>query len=314
MGLGAAMTVSVAVIAAVTLLPAVLSLLGHRIDSGKVPFVKQRDDSEAARETMLMARLARTVTRHPWWIGGTATLVLVVLALPVLNIRLGSSDAGSNPSGSTTRKAYDLLTEGFGAGFNGPLLVAVDQSSDPGAAASLVPALRSTPGVASVQAPVTNETGDTAIVTVIPTTSPQAEETTNLVDRLRSDTVPGVLAGTGATAYVGGQTAAFEDIAARLSSRLPLFLASVIGIIFVLMATSFRSIVVAAKAAITTLLSAAAAFGVLVAVFQEGWGAGLLGLDSTGPIEAFLPAIVFAIIFGLATDYEVFLMSRIREE
>ena len=168
MGLGAAMTVLVAVIAAVTLLPAVLSLLGHRIDKGKVPFVKVRDDSEAAREHTLIARLGQFVTRHPAWVGGVATLVLVVLALPVLGIRLGSSDAGANPTSSTTRQAYDLLTEGFGPGFNGPLLVAVDQRSDPDAAAGLVPVLRSTPGIASVADPVVNEAGDTAIVTAIP--------------------------------------------------------------------------------------------------------------------------------------------------
>ena len=314
MGLGAAMTVASAVVAAVTLLPAVLGLLGHRIDSGKVPFVKRSDASEAARERTLIARTGRFVTRHPWWVGGVATLVLVAMAFPVLNVRLGSSDAGSNSADTTTRQAYDLLTEGFGPGFNGPLLVAVDQADDPAAAEALVTALRAAPGVASVDAPALNRAGDTAVITVFPTTSPQAEQTKELVDRLRSQVVPEALAGTGAAAYVGGQTAAFEDIAARLSDRLPIFLAAVIGIIFLLITMAFRSVVIAAKAAITTLMSAAAAFGILVAVFQEGWGASLIGLDSTGPIESFLPAIVFAILFGLATDYEVFLVSRIREQ
>ncbi len=314
MGLGAAITVASAVAAAVTLLPAVLSLLGHRIDSGRVPFVKASDASEAAREGTLVARLGRFVTRHPWWVGGVATLVLVVLALPVLNVRLGSSDAGSNATDTTTRQAYDLLSEGFGPGVNGPLLVAVDQAAAPDAAETLAAELRSTEGVASVSPPAPNESGDTAVITVFPTTSPQAEETKQLVDRLRSEVVPETLGASGAAAYVGGQTAAFEDIAARLTDRLPIFLVAVIGIIFLLITMAFRSVVVAAKAAITTLLSAAAAFGILVAVFQEGWGASLIGLDSTGPIESFLPAIVFAILFGLATDYEVFLVSRIREQ
>ncbi len=314
MGLGAAITVGVAVVAAVTLLPAILGLLGHRIDSGRLPFMRHRDDSESTRENSTVARFGRFVTRRPWATGGTAVIVLLALALPAATVQLGSSDAGSNPVGTTTRAAYDLLAEGFGPGFNGPLLVAVDQRSDPGAAEAVAAAVRDTEGIASVSAPAVNEAGDTAVITAYPTTSPQSEQTAALVHDLRDRVVPAALGDGGASAFVGGQTAAYEDIATILEGRQPIFLLTVIGIIFALITMAFRSVVVAAKAALTTLLSALAAFGVLVAVFQHGWGAGLLGVDSTGPIESFLPVIIFAILFGLSTDYEVFIMSRIREE
>jgi putative drug exporter of the RND superfamily len=228
------------------------------------------------------------------------TLVgLVVLALPALGwVQLGSSDAGSNPTSTTTRRAYDLLSDGFGPGFNGPLLVSVDQRGAPGAADRLATAFRADPGVASVAAPVLNESKDTAQVVVYPTTPPTSERTKALVDRLRDDVVPRTLASTGAEAYVGGQTAAFQDIAARVLGRFPLFLLVAVGIIFLILSMAFRSIVIAAKASLTTVLSALAAAGILVAVFQLGWGAELIGIDTTGPIESFLPVIVFAILFG----------------
>jgi RND superfamily putative drug exporter len=314
LGLGAAITVMVTVVAAVTLLPAVLSLLGHRIDKGRVPFVGGRDDSHEARMNSRMARWARLVTGRPIPFATIATVVLLIIALPALDARLGSSDAGSSPPDTTIRQAYDLLAEGFGPGFNGPLVVAVEQPAGGDAAERLAATLREVPGVASVPDPVVNRAGDTAVVTVFPTTSPQSAETADLVASLRGETVPRALEGTGARAFVGGQTAAFEDISARISDRLPWFLLSVIGITVLLISMAFRSVVIAVKAALTTLLSALAAFGVLVAVFQKGWGASLIGLDTTGPIESFLPVIVFAILFGLSMDYEVFLVSRIREE
>jgi putative drug exporter of the RND superfamily len=314
MGFGAAITVFTAVVAANTLLPAVLSLLGHRIDRGKVPFVRQQDDSHAGRQRTLAARWGRFVTRHAVAVTATTVIGLVVLALPALGVQLGSSDAGSNPTSMTTRRAYDLLSDGFGPGFNGPLLVSVDQRGAPGAANRLTAAFREDPGIASVAPPVLNEAKDTAQVTVYPTTSPTSDGTESLVERLREDVVPRTLAGTGGQAYVGGQTAMFQDIADRVLGRLPLFLLVAVGITFLILSMAFRSIVVALKASLTTLLSALAAFGVLVAVFQFGWGAELIGLDTTGPIESFLPVIVFAILFGLSMDYEVFLVSRIREE
>jgi len=315
LGVGAAITVVTAVIAAITLLPAVLSLLGHRVDKGKVPFIRQQDDSLESRRRSLPARWARFVTRNAWPATVVSLLILIVLALPAIGwVHLGSSDAGSNPTSATTRRAYDLLAEGFGPGFNGPLLVAVDQTGVPDTAKRLAAVFRDTPGVASVPAPSLNDAKDTAQVIVYPTTPPDSERTKSLVDRLRSDVIPDTLDTSGATAYVGGSTAAFEDIADQILGRFPLFLLVVVGITFVMLSMAFRSVVVALKASVTTLLSALAAAGILVAMFQFGWGNGLIGLDSTGPIESFLPVIVFAILFGLSMDYEVFLVSRIREE
>ncbi|MFQ5425992.1 MAG: MMPL family transporter, partial [Gaiellales bacterium] len=314
LGLAASITVVVAVAAAITLLPAILSLLGPRIGKGKVPFVKSRDDSPEARERALIARWGRFVTSHPWLMGGIALTLLAILIIPLGWARLGSSDAGSNPEGTTAREAYDLLVDGFGPGFNGPLLIAVDQVGSPGAADQLTAVLRETPGLASVADPALNDAGDTAVVIAFPETSPQSEETSELVVTLREDVVPDALAGSGAIAYVGGQTAAFDDIATRINDRFPIFLLVVLGITFFVLTMAFRSIVIATKASIATLLSALAAFGALVVVFQLGWGIEAVGLDRTGPIESFLPIIVFAILFGLSMDYEVFLVSRIREE
>ena len=313
MGFGAAMSVVTAVLVAVTLLPAVLALLGHRVDRLKVPFVESRKDADA-RERSLPMRWARTVTRHYRAVIPIVLVALLIGALPLAVVRLGFADAGTNPADTTTRQAYDLLAEGFGPGFNGPLLLVVDQTEAPGAGATLAEGLRETEGIANVPPPAVNEAGDTAIVTAFPTTSPQSEETAELVDRMRDELVPDLVGDTGAVTYVGGQTAAFDDISSRIFSRMPLTLLFIIGVTLLLLTMAFRSVVIAIKAALTTLLSALFAFGVLVAVFQEGYGLGLVGLDQTGPIESFLPIIVFAILFGLSMDYEVFLMSRVREE
>ncbi len=314
LGLAASMTVIVAVAAAITLLPAILSLLGPRIGKGRVPLMKPRDDSPQAREKKLVARWGRFVTNHSWLMGGLALVLLIVFIIPLAWLQLGSSDAGTNPEGTTSREAYDLLAEGFGSGFNGPFLIAVDQVDSPGAADQLTAVLRDTPGLASVADPALNDAGDTAVVIAFPETSPQSKETSELVETLRADVVPDALAGTGAVAYVGGQTAAFDDIASQINERFPFFLLVVLGITFLVLTMAFRSIVIATKASIATLLSALAAFGLLVVVFQFGWGIEAVGLDRTGPIESFLPIIVFAILFGLSMDYEVFLVSRIREE
>jgi RND superfamily putative drug exporter len=314
LGLGAAITVATAVAAAVTLLPAILSLIGTRIDRLKVPFVRISDDSEASRENSRMGRWARFVTRNALACAVIVTAVLVILAIPVASAQLGASDAGSSPPDTTTRKAYDLLAEGFGPGFNGPLVIAVDQPAGSDAAVRIAGGLSGVPGIAFVADPLVNESGDAAVITAFPTTAPQDRETQDLVELLRGDVIAAALADADARAYVGGPTAAFEDISQRIYDRMPLFLLAVIGITFVLLSMAFRSVVVAIKAALTTLLSAVAAFGVLIAVFQWGWGQGLIGLDRTGPIESFVPVIVFAILFGLSMDYEVFLVSRIREE
>jgi RND superfamily putative drug exporter len=313
LGFGAASTVVISVAAAVTLLPALLAKLRHRVNSLRVPtFVRQGED-ELTRERSLVARWGRLVTRHPRTALVVALAALVALAVPAASLNLGSSDAGTHAKDTTTRKAYDLLSEGFGPGVNGPLKVAVDQTSDREAAEVLAAAVKETPGVAAVSPPMTNPEGDAAVFQVYPTTKPQSTETKELVDRLRDEVVPETLAGRSAEAYVGGQTAAYEDIATKIETRMPLFLLLVGGVIFLVLAMAFRSVVVALKAALATLLSGMAAIGAIVAVFQEGWGASLVGLDRTGPIESYMPMILFAILFGLSMDYEVFLVSRIRE-
>ncbi len=315
LGFGAAVTVIVAVLVANTLLPAILSLLGHRIDKGKIPFVKPPDDSHSGRQNTFFARLGRWTARNAALCVIVPGLALAALAVPALSaIHLGFSDAGSGSETQTTRRAYDLLADGFGPGFNGPLLVAVDQTADPGAADRIAAAIKADRGVESVADPVANDAGDTAQITVFPTTSPSSSETQDLVERLRDEVLPGALQSTNVTAYVGGGTAAFDDIASRIYSRMPLFLLAAVGITFVILTMAFRSVVVALKASVTTLLSALSAAGILVMIFQFGWGLPAIGLDQTGPIESFLPVIVFAILFGLSMDYEVFLVSRIREE
>jgi putative drug exporter of the RND superfamily len=312
LGIGAAMTVVGAVVTAITLLPAVLSKLGHRVNSLKVPFLKH-DDSSKAIETGAFGRWAKFVTSHPKSVVVATLALLLTLAFPYTDIRLGSADAGTNPSHTTTRKAYDLTAKGFGPGFNGPFLIAVDQKGEPGTADRLAKSLSQTKGIAATSPALLNESGDTAQVIVYPTTSPQSEETSDLLTHLRDDVIPADLQGTHARAYVGGTTASYEDIATTIDSNMLRFYLYVIGITFLVLTMAFRSIVIATKAALTTLLSAFAAFGALTAVFQWGWLNGLIGLDRTGPIESYVPVMVLAILFGLSMDYEVFLASRIRE-
>jgi RND superfamily putative drug exporter len=310
MGYGSAIAVVVAVCTAVTLLPAVLALVGHRIDRLRLPTRRRRPSSGRG----VVARLAGLVERRPKAVLVGVLALLATLAVPVLSINLGTADAGTAPSSTTQRKAYDLVADTFGAGLNGPLLVVVDQSTDPDATPQLAHDLAATPGVASVAPPMVNPAGDTAEITVIPDSAPQSGATSDLVHHLRDTVIPKALKGTTAKAYVGGTTAANEDIATRMADRLPWFLLFVVGILFVVIAMAFRSVVVALKAALTTSLSALAAFGALVAVFQWGWLQGIVGLDRTGPTASFLPIIVLSILFGLSMDYEVFLASRIREE
>ena len=311
MGIGASLTVLTSVAVAVTLLPAVLALLGHRVDRLKIPFIRTPDDSlEAAKQTAV-AGWGRLVTRRAWAFFLVSLGLMLLFASPVVAIHLGAADAGTSPKDLTQRVAYDWLAEGFGPGFNGPLLVAVDGT--PADAATLQKAIVATPNVAFATPPIPNPAKDAALITVYAKSSPQDTATGELVNTLRHTTIPQALAGTGATAHVGGSTAAFDDIANRIFSRIPWFLLFVVGITLVILTMAFRSLVISLKAALTTILSCAASFGVLTLVFQKGVGASLLGLDKTGPIESFLPVIVFALIFGLSMDYEVFLVSRIRE-
>ncbi len=314
LGIGSALGVLTTVLIANSLLLAVLRLLGHKIDRLKVPFLRPVDDSEAAREKTLVARWGRFVTAHARVVFPVVLLLILALASTSTLVRLGASDQGTQPKEQTSRRAYDLLAEGFGPGFNGPIPIVVDVNGDKQAPQKIYDRVQGLQGVASVGEPQLNDEGTVGIVFVTPDSAPQDEATDQLVDRLRNDVVPAATAGGSALAYVSGQTAAFKDIADRIMERLPLFLLYIIGVTFIVLAMAFRSIVVSLTAAITTILSAFVAFGVLTLVVQEGHLLGLTGLDRTGPIETFVPPIAFAILFGLSMDYMVFLMSRIREE
>ncbi len=314
LGIGSSLGVLTTVLIANSLLIAVLRLLGHKIDRLKVPFLPPLDDSEAAREKTLVARWGRFVTANAKVVFPVVLLGLIALASTSALVRLGAADQGTQPTAQTSRRAYDLLAEGFGAGFNGPIPIVVDVNDDAGAPGRIFDGVEELPGVASVGEPQLNDAETVAIVFVTPTSAPQDEATDQLVDRLRGEVVPAAVADSDAVAYVSGQTAAFKDIGDRIMERLPLFLLFVIGVTFVVLAMAFRSIVVSLTAAITTILSAFVGFGVLTLVVQEGHLLGLTGLDRTGPIETFVPPITFAILFGLSMDYMVFLMSRIREE
>jgi putative drug exporter of the RND superfamily len=314
LGIGSALGVLTTVLIANSLLLAVLAKLGHKIDRLKIPFLRQIDDSEAAREKTLIARWGRFVTAHARVIFVVVLLVLLALASTSLLVRLGASDQGTQPEEQTARRAYDLLAEGFGAGFNGPIPIVVDVNDDPEAPQRIYDGVQGLQGVASVDEPQFNDEETVAIVFVKPDSAPQDEETDQLVDRLRDDVVPAATQGGDAVAYVSGLSAAFKDIAERIMERLPLFLLYIIGVTFIVLAMAFRSIVISLTAAITTILSAFVAFGVLTLVVQEGYLMELTGLDRKGPIETFVPPIAFAILFGLSMDYMVFLMSRIREE
>ncbi len=314
LGIGSALGVLTTVLIANSLLLAVLSLLGHKIDRLKVPFLRAVDDSDAGREKTLVARWGRFVTGHARIVFPVVLLLILIVASTSSLVRLGAADQGTQPKNQTSRRAYDLLAEGFGPGFNGPIPIVVDINGDKQAPQKIHDRVQGVPDVATVDKPQLNDPGTVAIIFVTPQSAPQDEATDKLVDRLRHDVVPQATAGGDAVAYVSGQTAAFKDIAKRIVDRMPFFLLYIIGVTFIVLAMAFRSIVVSVKAAITTLLSAFAAFGVLTLVVQEGHLLGLTGLDQTGPIETFVPPIAFAILFGLSMDYEVFLMSRIREE
>jgi RND superfamily putative drug exporter len=302
--IGTSLTVVLSVLAAVTLLPALLGLLGHRVLSRRQRRRLAAQGPEAERASGLAARWSATVERRPRSVAALAVVVMAVLALPLLSLRLGTVDQGNDDASTTTRKAYDLLAEGFGPGFNGPLQVVVNGDSGD----SLVATIRETEGVAqAASAPPAN---GVTVIQVVPTTSPQAEETDRLIDTLRDRVIPEA----GVQAHVGGVTAVSKDFASVTADRLPYFIATIIGLGFVLLLIAFRSVVVPLTAALMNLIAAAASFGVLVAIFQWGWGLDLLGLGQEGPIAAFLPIIMLSLLFGLSMDYQVFLVSRMHEE
>jgi len=314
LGIASALGVLTAVLIANSLLIAVLAKLGHKIDRLKVPLMRPIDDSEAGREKTPIARWGRFVAARARVVFPVVLIVMLALAATSALVQFGASDQGTQPPDQTSRQAYDLLADGFGPGFNGPIPIVVDVNDDPGAPQRIYDSVQGLEGVASVGEPQLNDPGTVAIVFVTPDSAPREQPTRDLVDRLRSDVVPAATEGGDAVAYVAGVTAAFKDIGDQIVERMPFFLLYIIGVTFIVLAMAFRSIVVSGIAAITTILSALVAFGILTLVVQEGHLLSLVGLDRTGPIESFIPPIAFAILFGLSMDYMVFLMSRIREE
>ncbi|WP_280887505.1 MMPL family transporter [Streptomyces sp. LBL] len=302
--IGTSLTVVLSVLAATTLLPALLGFLGPRVLSRRQRRKLAATGPERERASGLAARWSAGVQKRPRRIAALALVVMAVLALPVLSLRLGATDQGNDDTTTTTRKAYDLLAEGFGPGFNGPLQVVTDG----GDTTALVKGIQGTDGVARVAA-LPSARGVT-VIQVVPTTSPQSEETDQLIDTLRDKVIPQA----GAPAHVGGVTAVSKDFATVTGDRLPLFIATIIGLGFLLLLVAFRSLVVPLTAALMNLIAAAASFGVLVAIFQWGWGLDLLSLGKEGPINAFLPVIMLSLLFGLSMDYQVFLVSRMHEE
>ena len=306
-GIALSLVVLVMVLASITLLPALLGLAGHRVNALRVRRVRT-ESGDGWR------RWASHVARHAAAYAVGATVLLIALAAPVTALRLGFPDQGTMPESRTERRAYDLVTDGFGRGANGPLVIAVDTAGDASVIGPLASAVAADPGIASVGPPRVDPTSGVAALVAQPTTSPQDQATRDTIERLRSDVFPTVLAGHPASAHVGGQVATFADLGHRVEDRLPAFIAAVVTLSVVLLLVVFRSVVVPLKAAAMNLLSVGAAYGVLVMVFQWGWGADLIGLESTVPILSFIPLFMFAILFGLSMDYEVFLLSRIREE
>ncbi|WUH91362.1 MMPL family transporter [Streptomyces sp. NBC_00433] len=315
--ISAVMTVVVSVLGAATLLPALLGAFGMRVLSRRQRRKFAASGPHVGDSVGPAMRWSTFVQRHPKALASVAVVVMAVLAIPTLSLRLGSSDQGNDPTSSTTRKAYDILADGFGPGFNGPLTILAEVpggAKDKAALDSLVTTLGHTKGIAYAAALPMQPDSKVALVSAVPTTSPQDKATTDLINHLRDDVVPAAEHGTTMKAYVGGPTAIFKDFASVLGSKMPIFIGVIIALGFVLLLLAFRSLVVPLTAAVMNMVAAAASFGVLVATFQWAWGGSVLGASRQGPIDAFLPVIMLALLFGLSMDYQVFLVSRMHEE
>ncbi|HEX3520130.1 MAG TPA: MMPL family transporter, partial [Solirubrobacteraceae bacterium] len=322
--ISASIGVLLVMLASLTLLPALLTFAGPRVAAGgrraRARAAKRATSAQAAGATSSTAsagaawlRWSAFIQRRPAMIAAVSAALMLAIAVPATALRLGSSDASNDPAGQTTHRAYELLAEGFGQGFNGPLLVVAKVPSSPnGSLERLRAAISSTPGVAAVAPAKLNPTGQVATITVYPVSSPQALATTQLVERLRDKVVPPLAKQTGTTVYVGGVTAGAVDFATTLGKKLPLFIGVVVLLSALLLMVVFRSLIIPLQAAVMNLLSIGASLGVIVAIFQWGWLKSLMGVQE-GPIESFIPVMLFAIVFGLSMDYEVFLVSRIHE-
>jgi RND superfamily putative drug exporter len=306
--LAVAATVALVLTAALTVMPALLSRFGERI--GQQALRRQ----SARQRAPFWPRWAVLVARHPWQALTASLAIMLVLCVPATTLRLGQSDAGNDPTTHTSRRAYDLLAQGFGKGFNGPLQIVAQlpRAGDPGAIVAISSSLRSTSGLAAVSGPALSPSRTTAVYQAFPTSSPESQTTTDLVNRLRDRRLPAVAHSTGARIFVGGSTAVGIDFAHVLAGKLALFIAAVIVLAALLLVVVFRSLVIPVQTAVMNLLSVGASLGVTVAVFQKGWLGGVFNV-TPGPIESFIPVILFAIVFGLSMDYEVFLVSRIHE-
>ncbi|HKE80484.1 MAG TPA: MMPL family transporter [Solirubrobacteraceae bacterium] len=315
LGYTSAIVVAVAVAAAITLLPALLGIVGDRIDRLALPHRRAAGDGHPHG----WARWARIVARRPLPSMLVALVVLVALAIPTFDLYLGQQDNGALPTDTNARQAYDGMTAGFGVGANGPLLISVDLSKEPAKGADdprledLRSDLQKTSGVRAVTQPLVNSSGTAAVLTVTPTTAPSDRATEQLVRTLRDQTIPAATKGANMTADVGGTTAGYVDLADEISSRLVITIAVVVALSFVLLLIAFRSVVIPLTAGLMNLISIGAAFGVVTAVFEKGWGVSLVGLADEVPIVSFVPLMMFAILFGLSMDYEVFLMTHIKE-
>ncbi|HET7120152.1 MAG TPA: MMPL family transporter [Solirubrobacterales bacterium] len=315
---GVAMAAAIAVlftmIAALTLLPALLAIAGNWVNRLRLPFLGK--GARSIDENSWWFRWSARIQRHPWIAALASGALLLALCIPTLSLRLGTNDAGTDPAGTTTREAYDLLAEGFGPGFNGPFVIvaALPEKGNAEALQDLRTQLKSEAGVEAVTDVSLNPNKTVGVFQLYPTTSPQSADTTDLLDHIRGDVIPPVEEATGAQVHVGGINAIFEDFGNAIAEKLPLFIGVVVLLSALLLMIVFRSLLVPLKAVLMNLLSIGAAFGLIVAVFQWGWGANLIGVDATGPIISFFPIFLFSIVFGLSMDYEVFLMSRIHEE
>src|SRR5215210_535916 len=316
----ASIAVLIVMLASVTLLPALLSYLGPRVNKLRIPLLgrslKKADERAESGAESPALRWAHAVQRRPWLAASAALIVLLALAAPALGMRLGFPDAGNDPPGTMTRQAYDLNTEGFGPGTNGPIQIAakVPNASDKQQITTFANQVRSEPGVKFVTAPRFNQANDAALITVIPTTSPQDEATEDLVNHLRDDVVPSQFEGSGIDVEIGGVTAALEDQSEYMKDRMPLFIIGVVGLSFLLLLVAFHSPLISLKAGVMNLLSVSAAYGVMTLAANGGGLSSVIGIDHEVPVAPFMPVMMFAILFGLSMDYEVFLISRIREE